>query len=127
MQAKVKFQPRGYTLVEIMLIVTIISLLAVIAVCNFIIARDTSRLALIRTNLKDIATAKQQWALENKKSIGDTVADVEVLTKYLPQGRVTAVTAEHYNPNAIGTPPTALLPEDMKLGQYGPGSTIPAP
>ena len=127
MKAKLTACYRGYTLVEIMLIVTIMGMLGVITVCNYIIARDTSRLAAIRSNLKEIEAAKKQWAFENMKSVGDEVADVRQLTKYLRQGAVVAVISETYNPNPVGIAPSAALPDDVKLGPYGPGATIPAP
>jgi hypothetical protein len=110
-----------------MLVATIIGLLAVIAVCNYIIARDTSRLAVIRTNLRDIETAKEQWAFEFKKNVGEPVADVDLLKEYLRQGKLKVIVSETYNPNPIGTPATAALPTDTKLGPYGFGATIPAP
>lgn len=110
-----------------MLVVTIIGLLAVIAVCNYVIARDSSRLTVIRTNLRDIESAKEQWAFENKKHSGDVVADVGVLSEYLRNGHVKVVVSETYTPNPVGTPPSAALPPDVKLGPYGLGATIPAP
>lgn len=128
MNASKKFTRRsGFTLIEIMLVVTIIGLLAVIAVCNFVIARDTTRLTVIRTNLRDIENAKEQWALENRKGPGAPVNDVTVIKDYLRRGGVKVVISETYNPNPIGTPASAALPVDVKLGPYGPGATIPAP
>src|SRR6185436_9479607 len=92
---------QGYTLIEIMIVATIVGLLAVIAVCNYIIARDTSRLAVIRTNLRDIETAKEQWAFEYKKNVGEPVADVDLLKEYLRQGKLKVIVSETYNPNPI--------------------------
>ena|ERR1051325_5709238 len=58
----------GFTLVEIMIVVAIIGLLAAIAIPNFVKARGTAQKNACINNLRQIDGAKEQWALENKKS-----------------------------------------------------------
>jgi type IV pilus assembly protein PilA len=118
---------RGFTMIEIMVVVAIVGLLAVIAVTNFMIARDTSRLNVIKRNLRDIDSAKEQYALERYQAEGATVAGVADLSEYLRGGTIRDVINETYTPNPIGTPPVATLPAGTSLRQYGPGATIPAP
>lgn len=118
---------RGFTLVEIMVVVAVIGLLAVIAVTNVILARDTSRLNVIKRNLRDIDSAKEQWALEKRQVEGAAVADVADLSEYLHGGTIRHVLRETYTPNPVGTPPIATLPPGTSLRQYGPGATIEAP
>jgi prepilin-type N-terminal cleavage/methylation domain-containing protein len=71
-------QRRGFTLVEIMIVVAIIALLATIAIPNFVKARDRAQTNSCIANLKELTAAAQQWALETRQLAGAT-ASVSVL------------------------------------------------
>ena len=64
---------KGFTLVEIMIVVAIIGLLAAIAIPNFVKARERAQINSCIANLRQINGAIQQWALEGKKGPGDAV------------------------------------------------------
>lgn len=127
---KTKFTPksyRGFTLLEIMIVVAIIALLTSIAVPNFARARDNSRLSMIYSNLRALDAAKDRWALENNKDSGTPIPDITILSNYFRWGGLQDVLHETYVANDVGTPSQANLPPGVSLAQYGPGAVIPAP
>jgi len=71
---KVRNTNKGFTLVEIMIVVAIIGLLAAIAIPNFVKARTTAQKNACINNLRQLDGAIQQYALENKKAASDAVA-----------------------------------------------------
>jgi prepilin-type N-terminal cleavage/methylation domain-containing protein len=99
---------KGFTLVEIMIVVLIIGILMAIAVPNFIKARQGSRQKTVIANLKQLDSAKEQWAMETGKVAGAACVDADLIPTYLknnPDG--TPVTGD-YLPNAVGAEPTFL-------------------
>ncbi|MCL5269584.1 MAG: prepilin-type N-terminal cleavage/methylation domain-containing protein [bacterium] len=61
---------KGFTLVEIMIVVAIIGILISIAVPGFVKARNESRTKACQENLSKIEGAKEQWAMEKNIAAG---------------------------------------------------------
>jgi prepilin-type N-terminal cleavage/methylation domain-containing protein len=80
-----KFTNRGFTLVEIMIVVAIIALLASIAVPNFLRSRKRSQATQVLEDLRLIDDASDLYAIENNKSGGVNVVWAD-LQKYLKTG-----------------------------------------
>lgn len=68
------FRKRGFTLVEIMIVVAIIGIIVAIAVPAFLRARENARGRACQENLMKIDGATEQWALDYRQSNGATVS-----------------------------------------------------
>lgn len=100
---------KGFTLVEIMIVVSIIALLAAIAVPGFLRARKRSQASRIINDLRLIDSAVDQYAIENNKTTGSPVA-VADWTNYLKQGTNLYVTGVDILGNAYGAQTVDSLP-----------------
>ena len=94
---------KGFTLVEIMIVVAVIGLLAAIAIPNFIRARATTLANKCVNNLRLIQAAKDQYAFENAISY-DVVPTEDDMMVYLKNSEMPEEpTGSTYSINAINT------------------------
>ena len=70
---------KGFTLVEIMIVVAIIGLLAAIAIPSFMRARLTSQQNACINNLRQIEGAKDQYAMENGMTNNQVIDDSDTI------------------------------------------------
>ena len=103
---QVKNRIGAFTLVEIMIVVLIIGILMAIAVPNFVRARNSSRMNTCIANLKQIDSAKEQWAMDNKADTGASVGFTDLVgsTAYM-KAQPSCPSGGTYTVNPIGTSP----------------------
>ncbi len=65
---------KGFTLVEIMIVVAIIALLAAIAIPNLLTAKRTANDSAAAANLRTLSTAAETYASANSGTYPDTTA-----------------------------------------------------
>jgi prepilin-type N-terminal cleavage/methylation domain-containing protein len=71
---------KGFTLIELMIVIAIIAILAAILIPNFLHARAESVTAACEGNEKQIATAEEEYAVDNG---GSYVTFASLTTPYL--------------------------------------------
>ncbi len=96
----------GFTLIEVMVVAAIIGILAAIALPNFIRARAHSQINTCIANLTRLEGAKQNWALDNKKSTMDTPDMTDLVPNYLKYEPICPTGTAAYHLNDLGTVPT---------------------
>jgi prepilin-type N-terminal cleavage/methylation domain-containing protein len=114
MKTNIKTNP-AFTLVEIMIVVAIIGMLAVMAIPNFVKARENAQKNACINNLRQIDGAKQAWALEARVA-GNVAPNKDELRPYLGRsGNIDAVYCPadrngtfdtSYEIREVTTPPT---------------------
>jgi prepilin-type N-terminal cleavage/methylation domain-containing protein len=112
-----KSSQKGFTLIEIMIVVAIIGLLAAIAIPSFVHARTSSQQNACINNLRQIDGAKQNWALDNKESPTTTPLSSDIQT-YLGRGTgslpwcpsdVNSAFSSSYDINSLQMPPSCQI------------------
>jgi prepilin-type N-terminal cleavage/methylation domain-containing protein len=101
---------KGFTLVEIMIVVAIIALLAAIAVPGFLRARKRSQASKILNDLRMIDSAVDQYAVETSRKTGDAVGIAD-WTNYLKKGSLLYNTGNSLLGSAYGTQTVDTIPQ----------------
>lgn len=108
-----KNQRWGFTLVEIMVVVAILSLLLAIVIPNYVRARANSQANACINNLSKIEEATSTFALEKGRKTGDPVVFPDDLIPYIKMNLAGSIppcpAGGTYTCTTIGTNPTCTL------------------
>jgi len=101
---------KGFTLVEIMIVILIIGVLLGMAIPQWMKARESSRRQTCLKNLRRISDGKDLFAMENKLQNGDPVAEGDLWPEYI-KGDAFPECPESgtYAINEVGTDPTCSV------------------
>ncbi len=118
----IKLNKKGFTLVEIMIVVAIIGLLVAIALPNFLEARKKSQRSTCRANMKQIYGCVQQFLMESNMAFTAANAPnalVDTYIKKYPYCPSTLTAGELYRVNNTGV----LCQTDVGGSSTGAGIT----
>lgn len=97
----VRHRARGFTLLEVMIVVVVVGILAAIALPSYEIQMRKSRRASAQSHLMDIAARQQQFMLDQRE-YADSVTALSMTTP----ADVSAYYTITVTPNNVATPPT---------------------
>ena len=108
----------GFTLIEIMIVVTIIGMLASIAIPAYAKARQKAQMAICVNNLRVIEGAVDAWAVEARKQAGETVQYADI-SGYLKHSVICPCGGksfdDSYQLSGVDAPPVCLR---VTSGEY---------
>ena len=113
---KPRFERHGFTLVEIMIVVTIIALLSAIALPSFLRARERSQATRILQDLRVLNAAVDQYAVDNNKTGGQKYGWLDIQA-YIKTG----------TPLYDSIPSTGRAPPDFLGNRYRSTKIIDEP
>jgi len=87
---------KGFTLIEIMIVVAIIAILAAVAIPNFIKYRNEAQKSACISNMKQLQTAGEQWCIINGANSTPTQSDLCGSDKYIKSTPVCPYAKEAY-------------------------------
>jgi prepilin-type N-terminal cleavage/methylation domain-containing protein len=92
----------GFTLIEIMIVVSIIGLLVVLALPSFLKSRKQAQGRRTVNDARQMDSAVDQWAIDYNKKDGDTIDTAAVATYLKTSWRSSDVLGNSFSVNSVG-------------------------
>ena len=113
---------KGFTLIELMIVVVIIGILAAIAIPNFANTKAKAVAAAMRSDLRNLASTQETYWTDNKTYYGGVIPDPALNFRPSQSVSITVVTATAHGWSAQATAP-GVTPQNCVIF-YGVG--VPA-
>ena len=107
-----------YRLIELAAVLAIVALLAAMLLPALSKSKSKAQRITVLSNLRQLDLAKQQWAVENHKSPGDTPTFDDV-KPYFAGNKLPAVADETYVLGEVGEPPSAEVEATEAKQRFG--------
>lgn len=69
-------RPRGFALIELMVVIVILTILMVMIMPQYVVARSRGRLSACESNLRNLATAIEVYATEHNHQVPSSLDDL---------------------------------------------------
>lgn len=110
---------RGFTLVEIMIVVTIIGLLSAIAIPTYSKMRTDAKAAVCRANLRQINGAIEQWAFNSEAEDGMDLGEyIEEIYAYFATTDPACASGGEYQFGTLGQDPQVTCSSGLDGHEY---------
>jgi len=75
----VRGTPRGFTLIEVMIVLAVIAVLAAVIIPNYVRSRGLGQASACKSNLRNLASAIESYMLDNAGRVPQVLADLPPL------------------------------------------------
>jgi prepilin-type N-terminal cleavage/methylation domain-containing protein len=128
MLSRIRRKDKGFTLIELMIVVAIIGILAAIAIPNFMNYQCKAKQSEAKSNLGNIRTAQEAYYAEHD-AYATTLSDAGFVVKGAAYYSYTAATASdasgnHFTASADATAGGTLVGDQWTINELGALNTV---